>query len=450
MKSKLSLWFILLFELQIMNIYASNNDLVTENNIWLTTVDMEGMGEVNFYMQTEISDSCLILKSPKDRDKVIFGNTKARLFRLFQKRENKNSMIVCQLVENGKLDFLFLKMAVKDIEGISTDTIKCTIYDIKSEKQIGKLTAIKTHLSKYQLTPLIDYKQLSDSIVSITEEKIYNPQLVRSKKWRQFVQELSSKSRAVYDDVEFLVLFYSNMSKVKFSHYSLLKTNIDLERTLDEPQIECEVMKDKVVYMNIKSLSGRTEEIDSIFTEYKNYLAYIIDLRSTPGGKFDTTYRLASYLSQGNRDAGMFVCKPYYEDKEHFSNKDNFYTLQEKDFSNFSLVLEKKQVVSIKFETESPIESNIYILTSKNTASACEPLVYGLKGLENVLVVGEKTAGEMLSPTIFPVVSNFHLIVPTADYLTNQWESIEGIGIQPDIKVKAEKALSLVLEKLCK
>jgi C-terminal processing protease CtpA/Prc len=101
--------------------------------------------------------------------------------------------------------------------------------------------------------------------------------------------------------------------------------------------------------------------------------------------------------------------------------------------------------VKIQFKPNRPVQSKIYLLTNKYTASACEPLVHGLKNTGNIQVIGEKTAGAMLSPTLYDVGNDFFLIVPTADYLTNEWTSIEGVGVKPDIEVKSKKALDFVL-----
>jgi hypothetical protein len=441
----LLLFFSFLFLFQRTGLCA-DNQITCEDNIWKVTADIENMGKINFYMLPDTVKSTTILKSLKDRDKVILGNWKAKLFRLFQKRENKSSMAVMELTENGKIHFLAMTLSLKEIGKISEDTIKGTIYDADSTDSVGKFTAIRTNWTKSNLPPIADYKQISDSIISITTGKIYNPALVKNKKWLRFSNNIRTKSAKVYDDLEFMLLFFSQVNTVGFSHYALLKTSVDLEKTYNEPQIECEIFSDSIVYMQFKTLSGRAEEIDSVFIQYADYPCYIIDLRDTPGGKFETTYKLASRLSQQNSPAGTFVCRRYYEDSAFRNDKDKFYILEEKDFSHFAAVLEEKQAVKIEFESQNSIQSKIYILTSKRTASACEALVSGLKREKNIQIIGEKTAGNMLSPTVHSIGNNYFLIVPTADYLTNQWESIENTGVQPDIKMKAKKALDFVLK----
>jgi hypothetical protein len=426
---------------------CANDKKTQEEHIWTVTANIENMGKLNFYMLSDTTNSPVVLKSRKDRDKVILGNFKARLFRFFQKRKNKNSMAVMELKENGKIYFLAMTMPLKEIEKISDDTIKGNIYDNGLTDKLGDFVAVRTNLTATNLPPLAPYQQISDSIVAITEGKIYNPALVKNKGWLKFSDNIRSKSAKIDDDLEFMLLFFSQVNAVGFSHYSLLKTNIDLEKTFREPQINGEILAGNKVYLQFKTLSGRVEEIDSIFAQYVGYQYYIIDLRDTPGGKFETTYKLASYLSQQqNKPAGIFAGRLYYEDAVFRNNPTGFYVLQENDFSHFAAVLEEKQAVKIEFKSQHPLQSKICILTSNQTASSCEPLVYGLKGEKNIQIIGEKTAGAMLSPTVYPAGNGYFLIIPTADYLTQQGESIEGRGVQPDVKVKSEKALDFVLK----
>jgi C-terminal processing protease CtpA/Prc len=160
-------------------------------------------------------------------------------------------------------------------------------------------------------------------------------------------------------------------------------------------------------------------------------------LSSKSVGKFDVAHRLASYLVNKRCDAGLFAGRKYYEDADFRNNPGDFYELQPDDFSGFSAIVESKQAVKITFEPQNPLHSQIYILTNRNTASACEPLVQGLKGQSNVGIFGERTAGAMLSPTVYDMGNHFYLIVPTADYLTSEGKSIEGRGVQPDGKAKS-------------
>jgi len=92
----------------------------------------------------------------------------------------------------------------------------------------------------------------------------------------------------------------------------------------------------------------------------------------------------------------------------------------------------------------------IWVLTNKNTASACEPLVDFLKVNNLATIIGEKTAGKMLSAKSFPIDENYELYLPIGNYYTAQNFWIEQNGVEPNIAIKSENALDKVSELISK
>ena len=70
-----------------------------------------------------------------------------------------------------------------------------------------------------------------------------------------------------------------------------------------------------------------------------------------------------------------------------------------------------------------------------------------LQGAKRAVVVGETTAGEMLSQKLFDVPGDFLLSLPIADYYSTHSGRIEGRGISPDVETAAENALATALER---
>jgi len=88
----------------------------------------------------------------------------------------------------------------------------------------------------------------------------------------------------------------------------------------------------------------------------------------------------------------------------------------------------------------------MYILTNGNTASTCEPIVYVLKESERATIIGEKTAGAMLSATLFDIYGKYKLFLPIADFYTYDGVRLEGVGVKPNIETTSENALNKTLE----
>ena len=66
--------------------------------------------------------------------------------------------------------------------------------------------------------------------------------------------------------------------------------------------------------------------------------------------------------------------------------------------------------------------------------------------LDNVTLVGEQTAGQMLSQKMFDVSHGLQIFLPIADYYSSESGRIEGVGIAPDVDVEAGSALIVALE----
>jgi CubicO group peptidase (beta-lactamase class C family) len=96
---------------------------------------------------------------------------------------------------------------------------------------------------------------------------------------------------------------------------------------------------------------------------------------------------------------------------------------------------------------------DVYVLTSHNTFSGSEELAYDLKALKRATIVGEVTGGGANPGDVFPLPRSFSIFVPTGRAVNpttkTNWE---GVGLQPDVVVSADKALDmahyLALKKL--
>ena len=145
--------------------------------------------------------------------------------------------------------------------------------------------------------------------------------------------------------------------------------------------------------------------------------AMIIDLRRCPGG----TAEMVNYLAS------------YFFDKEPR-------VLMSRYIRPTGETIESKTVADIPGKRM--IDTDLYLLVSNNTASACESFPYTLQQYGRAKVVGERTAGAGYNNVIIPLGQGFSFSVsfgrPTHPRSGKGWE---GEGVQPDIAVSADKAL---------
>jgi hypothetical protein len=92
----------------------------------------------------------------------------------------------------------------------------------------------------------------------------------------------------------------------------------------------------------------------------------------------------------------------------------------------------------------------VFVLTSKGTFSGAEEFAFDLKNQKRATIVGETTGGGAHPVSGHPIADYFMIGVPFAKSLDpatkTNWE---GTGVEPDVKVSAEDALTTA-EKLAK
>lgn len=110
---------------------------------------------------------------------------------------------------------------------------------------------------------------------------------------------------------------------------------------------------------------------------------------------------------------------------------------------------------NIKYEDFKPPENNvkIFILLDKSTASASEFFTYYLRKLDNVTLVGTNTNGCVLTGncnSAYLTHSKIPLHISHKIYMSKELNSIEGVGLFPDLWVKPDQALDRVIKYIKK
>jgi len=183
-----------------------------------------------------------------------------------------------------------------------------------------------------------------------------------------------------------------------------------------------ERLEGNVGYLDLRSFANLDEGRQTTSTyldALANFDAIIIDLRKNGGGNTPMAVYVASYL---------FGPKPV-----HFT--DMYWR-------------DQNQTVQLWTEANVPgrrsVSQEVYILVGPSTFSAAEDFCYSLKQLKRATLVGQRTGGgapmgrglERLSPVFTAFIPTGQSINPLTK--TN-WE---GVGVEPDVNVPAEKALA--------
>ena len=264
----------------------------------------------------------------------------------------------------------------------------------------------------------------------------------------------------VKSEEEFRQYFNQQAQTLPFSHFYLkapVKKSIANNRQKAKAPFELESINEKADLLIIRSFAQDKSGMVAIIKQLKiNPKAnLIIDLRNNHGGTLDAAVPLAQFLSNQLFHAGIFISQNWFNQQSTYPSPteiSKFKPLQQATYEGFQKQLNEDIGMSLIIPPsgEQTFQGKVFVLTNSSTASACEPLAFCMKYYGIATLVGEKTAGEMLSADYFPLLYGYQLFVPEADYMTVNGKRLDKIGVEPNIEVESQQALNYVINKLIK
>ena len=167
----------------------------------------------------------------------------------------------------------------------------------------------------------------------------------------------------------------------------------------------------------------------------------IVDLRGNTGGGAGAL-RLMSLLTPARVPVG-YAADRHWANRNLPSLKETFPRLGKIPASKAGLwplglrflpTLVRKSPVVLETEGlgKKPYDGRIVLLVNRHTASAAEMVTIFAKENGLATIVGEKTAGRLLSATSVKVGNGYRLALPTGAYYTWNETALEGSPIEPD------------------
>ena len=210
---------------------------------------------------------------------------------------------------------------------------------------------------------------------------------------------------------------------------------------------------DDVAILTVNTMMGldTIEEIDAAYDAIaeKGASALVIDLRKNGGGAF-AVRPLAAHLFAKPFDAGGFVSQRWNRDHDRGPTLQELRSVEPWEgwsIRAFWADVQEQALVRLTIQPAEPHYAGpVFVLTSSTTASAAELAADILQGSGRATLIGETTAGEMLSQKMFDVPGGFLLSLPIADYYSATNGRIEGVGVKPDIESHADAALEIALQ----
>ena len=331
---------------------------------------------------------------------------------------------------------------------------RAELRDIRTGAVRGSLAAEPTALAAVRP----DYPALVARLLALAEEKLYNPALLQQKPWREYRAYMLDKAPTFVDDGDLLFASLYKARSLPFSHFSLMGDKTAVPAAVAQAGAtgpSFRLAAPGVALLDVPQFNLRAATIDSLVALVRQSAAraLVIDLRRNTGGDMEGGMRLLQHLTAQPLFGGTLLSQRWW--RAHAApatatEAAQFPRLDRASYAEFRQQRGSVAGLTLHIEPVAPalqLRLSVYVLTSRRTASAAEPVVFGIQYYKIGQVVGETTAGAVLSMEELPL-DRYTLQVPMLSYYAPNGRELDQIGVRPDHAVPADQALEFVLTKL--
>lgn len=423
---------------------------------WRVSLDTRAVGTVETVMWFDWTpDPYVTARSREGALPVVVGRWRSLLARLFGADLGQGALLH---IREGRLternDTLFLEgrvvspaIRLRLHAHIADQRLEGTLTNAAGEPA-GRIVGFPFETD----LPLRDYTSLVSRIRTAAEEYLYDPAVLKESKWSSFWEKIDSRLRRAQDDIEALFAVHDAARGLGISHFALLRAGDWREGGATprrQPPVELRYPVETVAYLRFRHFDRATEEVDSVFARivHDGVETLIIDLRGVPGGDL-SAMAVAAHLFPEPVLAGAFVGRAWW--KTHGAppkpGDRELPVLASLEVDEFFQLLRANGAFAGRVEPRAPVfGGRVFVLVDRRTASAAEPLAHLLASTGRATLVGERTAGAMLSAEEIPLGDGWTLRLPTADFYTPEGERLEGRGVEPTITAPPDQALEIAL-----
>ena len=308
------------------------------------------------------------------------------------------------------------------------------------------------------VSPVRDYGAALDAFDDVVAAKIFAPEDLESPGYKTFRQVFGRIAAAAQDDIDMLFGFHLAWKNDPFSHFQLRRSPQSAREMFsyfDNYRVGFEAatveIEDSTAVLKVRTMMG-ADTIEQIEAAYdliaeSDVDSLIIDLRGNGGGAF-AVKPLVEHVIDEPLDAGYFLSQVWNRKNTRLPTTDE--VMAAEPWFGWSIIavweaVQSEEIMRIQMQPAEPnFDGDVYVLIDTKTASAAEMAADALRASGLATLVGERTAGEMLSQSMFDVADGFVVSLPVADYYSLEHGRIEGAGVQPHIGSSSEKALETV------
>ena len=305
----------------------------------------------------------------------------------------------------------------------------------------------------------IDLVASANDITTTLKSYVYDPSMLDTVAFKQVERDVLQLAQQAGSQQEFISGFNDIWKNGPFSHVYLAPARQTAEQMtafFDSMHVGGNgailTWHNDIAILTVNTMMGLDSiaQIDAAYQTItaRNAPALIIDLRQNQGGAF-AVRPLLSHIVSSELDAGFFLSQRWSIAKKGIPDAATIKSLapwQGWSVKSFWHDVQHNDITRIRFEPTLPHYGGaVYVLTSQRTASAAELATDALAASGRATIIGEQTAGEMLSQKLYDLPQGLQLSLPIADYYGQHSGRIEGQGVKPDILTTADAAMDTAL-----
>ena len=304
-----------------------------------------------------------------------------------------------------------------------------------------------------------DYESILDAFDGVMAARIFSPERLQSQAYREFRKTVGEVAQLATDDLDMLLGFHMAWQDPPFSHFSFKRSHQSAEQMFayfDSYRVGFEAATvefiEDVAILTVRTMMGvdTIEQIEAAFAQIalEGPSALVIDLRGNSGGAF-AVKPLIEHVIDEPVDAGYFLSQVWNRQFDRLPTRDE--VMRSQPWRGWSIVsfwktVQEAGILRVQFSPAQPnFDGPVFVLVDSTAASATELAADALRASGVATLVGERTAGEMLSQSMFDVADGFLVSLPVADYYSMRHGRIEGNGVPVDVEAPPGDAINYVL-----
>ncbi len=304
-----------------------------------------------------------------------------------------------------------------------------------------------------------DYGPLLDSFDRVVAAKVFSPADLDSPGYTGFRETFGRIIDSARDDLDVLLGFHIAWTNDPFSHFQLRRSEQTAEQMFsffDSYRVGFDAatvdFDGKTAILKVRTMMGADtiEQIEAAYAAIaeRDVEHLVIDLRSNSGGAF-AVKPLVEHVIDEPVDAGYFLSQVWNRDHDGPPSRQR--AMAEPPWSGWSIVsfwksVQERAILRIAFRPAEPnFDGRVSLLVDGKSASATEMAADVLRASGVATLIGTRTAGEMLSQSMFDVADGFVVSLPVADYYSLEHGRIEGQGVPVDVAAEPGAELETAL-----